>query len=1509
VTDLFTSSGEYIDPNIVFFSAANYYLNETCSVGSTTEVFDSEKKTPVLTWNVGTLDAGATATLTYTVTLNASYYANEELTNVANQATVTWGSFGKATDTTSDTYGGVVNIKKTHAERDSSWTGEDGRIYSNHVLTVTAPSSNKADMENIYVVDYAADGDKSWTNHGTESRVSDYEFPDGIPEGTKVVKDAEHDQFIWYIDKMEPGQTYTLNYNLIINTGFLAEGSNTVSYRGILNTATVYQKIDDDTSIKFGESSDYVEYSKYWIEKSGTIQDDGSILFNVVTNLVKGNNGVLVGVNYIDDTLTGPFKYTGDITVVARDNKSEVGTFTIPVDDIQETIDSNTHYFKIELSKYTFTSGAKAGESAKGAYEYTLTYKAVPTNTVGGVYSNSASVGVGDGTSDVTYWTHKASVSGITYGIQSLTKEYVSGVENMKWRITLDGASVPAGTVVKDLYPSGLLAWWYTDKAVQYTQKQLDSIEIKDGNGNVVDKSYYTVTPLDRSGNIVDTSKSNASTTYDGFQIVFDKAIDKGSVTIEFCYTFDPWIFWRHDFTSFNITMMNSCTMTSSGQSFSASAKTPVQYNFVYPIEKFAGDMDWADNILSWYVGLNKGSYLKDGNLIEYIPEGQKFVGAEIDYEGSGDGANGKIELKEGVYCEKTTLGTPVISEPTEAQKKAGIAEVVTIPVNGLYTEDTNLSGTDNNGYVKIRIKTRITDEDFLYGGSGSGTAENSDSSVSGGVTKEFTNSVDFVESANTNHKVSATGSTELTSVPLVKSVSITNRDTRPYICYTLKVNTTGLDYLEDGDWITVVDEMSKNMNLAVDDEHSLKVTTTDGTDITDQCTLTIGNDGHGFSLDVPDATALTVTYYVTLSGLEYEQVDITNKAYFYGQSRGDVESSVKNVVILSALGQTTTGACFTIQKSDQHGNDLPDVQFRISKVVLNTDGTAQLDEDGQPKLETIDTRTTDESGQIYMDPRSLNDSSKSNIYVLEEVSAPDGYVVDTERVYLQITAHEAFAKQFPEIQVESIINSAVIARYNEYKITSLQLAAAKTLTERAAVTSTASGETFTFTLSPSAANTDECYTDEAMTTTFESGSATVTGAGKTTFDRVYFPKVGTYTFTLTEDALTDAQTAKGYTHDDSVYTITVTVANSQDQKGLAVSSVTMSKNGAAAVDLTDSSVPTFDNGYKVSAKLVIPVAKDVSGIAADKAAGKQFSFALYAANEQFQATGETPIKTTQVMLGTDGTGTGAFDSLLYAGDSTSTGVGTYYYILKETGSVPGFKANATTHTLKVVVSDDGTDSGVLTISAELDGQEVTVNTDETDKSLYTLAQAASWTNIYTASGSVKLSGTKTLERKDGRTESQSGGEFTFQVLDENGNVVATGTNQADGSIAFDSISYSSSDVGKTYTYTVTESAGTDEDITYSTASFRVSVSVADNGDGTLSVTPQYLDGDIQFVNQYHPVEAVTLPETGGMGTQPFTFGGTAFITTASLMYICIRQQQKHKRKGGANPQILHRGR
>jgi pilin isopeptide linkage protein/LPXTG-motif cell wall-anchored protein len=612
----------------------------------------------------------------------------------------------------------------------------------------------------------------------------------------------------------------------------------------------------------------------------------------------------------------------------------------------------------------------------------------------------------------------------------------------------------------------------------------------------------------------------------------------------------------------------------------------------------------------------------------------------------------------------------------------------------------------------------------------------------------------------------------------------------------------------------------------------------------------------------------------------------------------------------MEASAGSAAGASFTIQKTDMNGNDLSGVKFRISRVELKEDGTAELDDNNEPLLQEICVETTDAVGRIYLAPQALGyDVDRKDIYVLEELSAPDGYVVDHNRYYIQLQDHQAFETQFPDIEIVGIVNGEVIARYNEYNITSTSIPVAKTLIARAAVTNVASSEAFSFTLTPSAENTYPCYTDEEMKTTFESGTATVTGAEKTTFDEVYFPKVGTYTFTLTEDALTDAQVAKGYTHDNTVYTITVTVGNSQDQTGLEVSKVTMSKDGAAAVELTDNNVPTFDNGYNVSAKLVIPVAKNVSGIANDKAAGKQFTFELYKADASFQATEDTPIKTTQVILGTDGTGTGAFDSLLYASDSTSTGVGTYYYILKETGSVPGFKANATTHALKVVVSDDGTDSGVLTISAVLDGQAVTVNTDETDKSLYTLAQAASWTNEYAANGSVTLTGTKKLQNENGRTESLTGGEFTFIVKDQNGNTVSTGANAVDGTITFTAINYTNQDVGKTYTYTVTEEAGSNtEEITYSNAQFNVDVTITDQGDGTLTATPDYKGNTIQFTNIYHPVEYYTLPNTGGKGTKNLTFSGTALITTASLMYIFIRQRQKHKKKGGANPQILHSG-
>jgi len=99
----------------------------------------------------------------------------------------------------------------------------------------------------------------------------------------------------------------------------------------------------------------------------------------------------------------------------------------------------------------------------------------------------------------------------------------------------------------------------------------------------------------------------------------------------------------------------------------------------------------------------------------------------------------------------------------------------------------------------------------------------------------------------------------------------------------------------------------------------------------------------------------------------------------------------------------------------------------------------------------------------------------------------------------------------------------------------------------------------------------------------------------------------------------------------------------------------------------------------------------------------------------------------------------------------------------------------------------------------------------------------------------VTLEGTKTL---NGRTLAAD--EFSFVLKDSAGAEVETVSNAADGSFAFDALTFT--EEGE-YTYTVSEVNGTVSGITYDTTVYTVTITVVDNGDGTLTATPSYAVG------------------------------------------------------------------
>lgn len=179
----------------------------------------------------------------------------------------------------------------------------------------------------------------------------------------------------------------------------------------------------------------------------------------------------------------------------------------------------------------------------------------------------------------------------------------------------------------------------------------------------------------------------------------------------------------------------------------------------------------------------------------------------------------------------------------------------------------------------------------------------------------------------------------------------------------------------------------------------------------------------------------------------------------------------------------------------------------------------------------------------------------------------------------------------------------------------------------------------------------------------------------------------------------------------------------------------------------------------------------------------------------------------------------------------------TYRYVITESGSAKGVTNDAqSTRVVYIRVTDNGL--GKLTVA------RVDANGNELDGPAFTFTNSYSVTPA-TSSVTDQIKVHKTLT---GRTLDEN--EFTFDLLEDK-RIVATGTNDASGNVALSAIEYTAPGV---HNYTIREHGygTTANGVTYSDATYRVTTTVVDNGDGTLGVTHKLVDADeAEFENVY----------------------------------------------------------
>mgnify|MGYP004466393417 FL=1 len=309
---------------------------------------------------------------------------------------------------------------------------------------------------------------------------------------------------------------------------------------------------------------------------------------------------------------------------------------------------------------------------------------------------------------------------------------------------------------------------------------------------------------------------------------------------------------------------------------------------------------------------------------------------------------------------------------------------------------------------------------------------------------------------------------------------------------------------------------------------------------------------------------------------------------------------------------------------------------------------------------------------------------------------------------------------------------------------------------------------------------------------------------GNIVFGDIIFAKAGTYYYNIAEE--TDPAKLPGGVTATTQGAKQVTVTVEDNNEGQLVAKV------AKLDDVT------FKNAYKPHVttleKLVTTkvVKATQDGVTAPQLKGGEFSFTIRAEDKDAPLPKQTTVKN-------DAAGNIAFGAIKF------TEPGEYHYTITESDSMAGVTNDSEPKNFTVTVKDNG--NGTMTATA---------------------SKIACFVNTYTVkptdySVTTDMSIAKKLEGR-----ALKAGEFKFQLLDGN-KVVSEGTNDADGNVTFDAVTYTSTDLGE-HTYKVREVEGNAGGVTYDKNEYDVKVSVTDNHDGTLSAKASS-DGAIEFKNSY----------------------------------------------------------
>lgn len=400
-------------------------------------------------------------------------------------------------------------------------------------------------------------------------------------------------------------------------------------------------------------------------------------------------------------------------------------------------------------------------------------------------------------------------------------------------------------------------------------------------------------------------------------------------------------------------------------------------------------------------------------------------------------------------------------------------------------------------------------------------------------------------------------------------------------------------------------------------------------------------------------------------------------------------------------------------------------------------------------------------------------------------------------------------------------------------------------------------------------------------------------GAINFTFDHIKDAPVvnGVRTKTFVYKVSENPCNISGVNYDKHVATLKVTL----EDKGSGVLSATAVVEDGATFTNTYTTAPVNPDGDGATSKAGIQIVKTLTG---RPIAAGDFEFTMAPADDVTKAKfGDTKaIKTTAADFGKgDAANTAVATTPVATGlEFKLADVGeTYTFNLSETkGDRKGYTYDETKHVLAFTTADNG--DGTLSVTVTLDDKEAAVWTSGAGLTPVSVG----FTNGYSA-GSVTVGGNGVVPltgKKELTGRPMVAHEFEFEVTNakdanESAAVVATGTNEADGTIKFTGIEYTTERLNKdvaaglaevkrdeakdlfTYVYNVSEVDKEGDGVDVISGKQVVTVTVSDTHGGELHATVEYLKGGMVFKNAYG---------TGEGGSKLIALNGTKVLDVKS---------------------------